>query len=289
MLSSKVCSKDSAAFDVIAPGTEQNQAEDYEEGSEQSAQYSLFLPQNERQENHDVGIEFNVKSNDTSDVEIRAHRLPDHVFYERLRSLNVKQRKFVTHVLQRIKSQEVFFNVFLTGGAGVGKSVVIRLLYQALDRCLGSHVGDDPDKIRVLLCSPTGKAAYNIQGSTIHSAFRIYPNQGYNQAPIADGPLNILRARYSDLSVVIIDEVSMVERKMLMPINERLKQICKSNQLFGGVSMIFVGDLYQLKGYSSPAVKTSMTMRRNGRLRRKQRRMRFWQPISGAKTLICSK
>jgi hypothetical protein len=51
--------------------------------------------------------------------------------------------------------------------------------------------GEDPDDIRVLLCAPTGKAACNIHGLTIHNAFQIQPNKGletgfnWKKSPIA--------------------------------------------------------------------------------------------------------
>ena len=64
---------------------------------------------------------------------------------------------------------------------------------------------------------------------------------------LGDSQLNTLRSEFQELSVVVIDEVSMVGRKMLALIDDRLKQIRGSNEPFGGVSMIFVGDMFQLK------------------------------------------
>jgi ABC-type transporter Mla maintaining outer membrane lipid asymmetry ATPase subunit MlaF len=65
----------------------------------------------------------------------------------------------------KIKEQPLY--LFLTGGAGVGKSVVVRALY----RYLCKEEGDDEDDTRILLCAPTGKATYNINGVTLHNAF----------------------------------------------------------------------------------------------------------------------
>ena len=144
-------------FDEIAPGTEEAQADDYEAGVEQSEQHALFLPQSKEQETYDLGIEFNMHVQHIDDVEMRAHRMPDEMFHEKFQSLNVKQCEFFTHVLQWLKTRNDPLCVFLTGGAGIGKSVVIQLLYQALNRYYGSQVGDSPDKLRILLCAPTGK------------------------------------------------------------------------------------------------------------------------------------
>ena len=83
----------------------------------------------------------------------------------------------------------------------------------------------------------------------LYSAFQIKSNQSMcleNQR-LGDSQLNTLRSEFRELSVVVIDEVSMVGRKMLALIDDRLKQIRGSNEPFGGVSMIFVGDMFQLK------------------------------------------
>ena len=61
-----------------------------------------------------------------------------------VRSLNVKQCEFFIHVLHWMKTKEQSLYLFLTGGAGVGKSVVVRALYQALHRYLCKEAGEDP-------------------------------------------------------------------------------------------------------------------------------------------------
>ena len=88
--------------------------------------------------------------------------LPDEQYLNLLRSLNLRQREFFNHVLYWIKCKEEPLYAFLSGGAGVGKSVLIKALYQSLYRFLNLREGENPDDIRVLLCAYTGKAAYNI-------------------------------------------------------------------------------------------------------------------------------
>lgn len=74
------------------------------------------------------------------------------------------------HLLKtRISPLYVFF---LTGGAGVGKSVVTRALYQGLLKFYSHQLNESPDTSHVLLCAQTAKAAHNISG-TIHSSFCI--------------------------------------------------------------------------------------------------------------------
>lgn len=72
----------------------------------------------------------------------------------------------------------------MSGGAGVGKSVLLKALYQALIKFYSRKAGENPDNCSVLVCAPTGKAAYNLGGLTIHSAFNIPADQGYKFKPL---------------------------------------------------------------------------------------------------------
>ena len=69
---------------------------------------------------------------------------------------------------------------FLTGGVGVGKSVVIRALYQTLYRILNMKDEENPDDKRILLCAFMGFADFNLSGHTICSAFHKNMYQGTN-------------------------------------------------------------------------------------------------------------
>ena len=139
------------------------------------------------------------------------------------------------HVMQTICKNLPQLKVFLTGGAGVGKSLVIRTLYQALLRLLTSKPGNNPEDCRIILCAPTGKAAFNIQGTTIHQALKIRPNRGWTYRKPSSDDLNALRVKYRHLSVVIIDEISMVGNGALQFINLRLQDIKQNKHPFGGV------------------------------------------------------
>ena len=133
----------------------------------------------------------------------------------------------------------------MSGGAGVGKSVVIRALYQSLYRMLNLRDGESPDDIRVLLCAYMGTAAFNIGGNTICSAFHKKMYQT-NQMMSSD-ELNTFSIKYRNLKVVIIDEISMVGKRTLDFIDTRLQQLTGVRAPFGGWSVIAVGNFYQLK------------------------------------------
>ena len=136
---------------------------------------------------------------------------------------------------------------FLSGGAGVGKSHAIQALYQSLIKYYNTLAGEDFHKITVSLLAPTGKAAFNICGNTIHNALHILPNQNLSWKPMSMEKLNTYRCKYENVKVVIIDEISMVGNKLFYYIHKRLQEITTRPLPFGGISVIAVGDLFQLR------------------------------------------
>ena len=100
----------------------------------------------------------------------------------------------------------------------------------------------------MLLTAPTGVAAFNINGMTLHSALLLGRSKYSGFQPLSHERLNSLRSKLSRLMLVIIDEVSMVGSNMLLEIHKRLQQIkgVSDDAVFGGVSILAVGDLYQL-------------------------------------------
>ena len=99
-----------------------------------------------------------------------------------------------------------------------------------------------------MLTAPTGIAAHNLRAGTIHSSFGIGNDVRLPYTPLGEEKLNYLRAKYSNLQIVIIDEISMVDHKLLAYIHGHLRQIQQSGNYspFGNVSVIAVGDFYQL-------------------------------------------
>ena len=233
-------------YDEIAPGTQQTELEDAEEGTADAEQYVQFNPDRPAEHrNYDIAEDLGI-SHRPPDITPRVKLMEDDEYHQLLRTLNMKQREFFHHVLTWVKTKDESMYVFLSGGAGVGKSVVVKALYQGLQRYLCSKEGEDPDDTRILLCAPTGKAAYNINGVTLHSAFSVQPSKGFNQTLSCD-VLNTLRMKYRNLSMIIIDEISMVGNKMFCLLQTRLQRIKDNKQTFGGVSIIAVGDFFQLK------------------------------------------
>ena len=120
--------------------------------------------------------------------------------------------------------------VIVTGRAGTGKSTLVRDLAKS----------GGP---RQVVLAPTGVAALNVEGQTIHSFFRLPPHI-FNHEDIA--PIPSRQQLYQNLECIIIDEMSMVRADLLDSIDCTLRVNRGNNAPFGGVKIVLIGDLLQL-------------------------------------------
>ena len=122
-------------------------------------------------------------------------------------------------------------NIFVTGRAGTGKSTLL------------NHLSWNTSK-QVVICAPTGVAALNVGGQTIHSLFRL------PIGVIADHEIEHtaeVRKLLNTIDTLVIDEVSMVNADLLDAIDRSLRQArVKPFEPFGGVQVVLFGDPYQL-------------------------------------------
>ena len=170
-LARQMMEAEEAEYDGLAPNAEQENREAEEEGVKESENFVYFNPDRVVEHRHyDIGVKLQSTCS-VPRVETTSFMLPDEEYLRLLRSLNLRQREFFNHIIHWIKCRDEPIHAFLSGGAGVGKSVVIRALYQSLYRMLNLREGENPDDIRVLLCAYMGTAAFNIGGNTICSAF----------------------------------------------------------------------------------------------------------------------
>ena len=138
-------------FVDVAPNTQHRDEQDQEIGTKPSPLFGCFDPGTNKQHNQyelmdDIGI-FS-RTNDDEDLVVK--RMTDDDFRKLVRSLNVKQMEFFYHVLNSIKTSDEALRLFLSGGAGVGKTTVTNALYEALIRYLNSIPGENPEDIKVL-------------------------------------------------------------------------------------------------------------------------------------------
>ncbi len=150
-------------------------------------------------------------------------------------------------------------HIFLTGKAGTGKTTFLRNLIELTHK-------------KVVVAAPTGIAAINAAGVTIHSLFQLPFGTYLPKSPAADGdhydqqyntPKSIVRHLnmtatkrkvLQDMELLIIDEVSMLRADLLDAIDMILRYVRRNNTAsFGGVQVLFIGDLHQLP----PVVKST--------------------------------
>ena len=124
-------------------------------------------------------------------------------------------------------------SVFITGRAGTGKSTLLSYFRKTTSK-------------RVAVLAPTGVAALNVKGQTIHSFFGFKPNitlEGVRRVRFSDDGRNI----YKKLDAIVIDEISMVRADLLDCVDKFLRLNGPSaDRFFGGMQMVLIGDLYQL-------------------------------------------
>lgn len=120
-------------------------------------------------------------------------------------------------------------SMFITGKAGTGKSTLLQLFRNTT-------------KKRVVVLAPTGIAALNVHGQTIHSFF------GFPAKPITKKDIKPRRYKkmYQKIDTIIIDEISMVRADMMDNIDYFLRINCENPAPFGGKQIVFFGDLFQL-------------------------------------------
>jgi len=129
-------------------------------------------------------------------------------------------------------------NLFITGKAGTGKTTFL-------------HKIKSESLKRMVIVAPTGVAAINAKGVTIHSFFQmpfgpILPNQIANtsnaQRKFSKTKIDIIKS----LDLIIIDEISMVRADLLDGIDQVMRRYKNRNKVFGGAQILMIGDLQQL-------------------------------------------
>ncbi|KAG8172847.1 hypothetical protein JTE90_010241 [Oedothorax gibbosus] len=111
----------------------------------------------------------------------------------------------------------------------------------------------DPTLKTVLLLAPTGKAASNIGGETLHSAFGL-PLSLTDVLPLSSKTLAEYASKFFYVKCIIIDEISMVGSTMYSNIDQRLREIKGLDKPFGGVHCMQFGDLRQLPPVKDSAI-----------------------------------
>ena len=146
-------------------------------------------------------------------------------------------------------------NVFLTGRAGTGKTTLLQEILTKTDK-------------KSVIVAPTGVAAINAGGMTIHSMFQLPTKSFIPSNDHIDRDLFINRSQLvsvqkirkerrrllQEIELLVIDEISMVRADLLDAVDFTLRRLRKNQMPFGGVQLLVIGDLFQL----APVVKESV-------------------------------
>ena len=250
-----------AAWDNIAPGAEEAEELAHQEGisderpmAEEDIQHHINQIVNDWPQSHNESL------NTKYTKEARKELLSPREYNKCMRQLNTEQKTMVMYHRKWCKETVIAlkqhkpvkpYHVFLSGSGGVGKSYVVKMLHTDTVKLLQCSQQIKPEDVPILLTAATGVAAHNINGITVHSAFMLNDRKkaGTTYYNLSSDTLSTLQTHLEQLMVVIIDEISMIGAQTLYKIHMHLQEIKGlhySNTRFGNVTIIAVGDLYQL-------------------------------------------
>lgn len=146
---------------------------------------------------------------------------------------NTIATKALTQALDLVEHTDM--SIFLTGKAGTGKTTFLRKVVETTSKTCA-------------VVAPTGVAAINARGVTIHSFFQISPAP-YVPGAKLDSHFNMSKRKLriiKALDLLIIDEISMVRADLLDAVDNALRSYRHNSKPFGGVQLLMIGDLHQL-------------------------------------------
>ena len=176
---------------------------------------------------------------------------------DRIGMLNVDQRRIFDKIEAHLNHQKLHESkqcnctdykpllMFISGVGGTGKSFLIEAIKAQVAEMWSST---DSDAITCAVAAPTGLAAFNIGGVTVHRLFQLpieHSKKAEYWALNKDAQKSMRQALHS-VKLIIIDEISMLSNLNLRYVHKRLDALFPGNGWFGGVNMLFVGDFLQL-------------------------------------------
>jgi len=162
---------------------------------------------------------------------------------EMIAKLNMDQKRVFDRVITTVRSENSILRLYVSGEGGTGKSYLIKTIKCWIKQNL---------KKDTAVAAPTGIAAFNIDGLTIHRLLQLPVEHGNTPKykRLSDHVLKLLRAELNDVILFVIDEVSMISNLTLMYIHLRLSEIFDSNDCddgwFDKKHIFLFGDLLQL-------------------------------------------
>lgn len=154
------------------------------------------------------------------------------------------QRQAIAYIHEQYRSKtNLPLRLFITGGAGVCKSFLLKIVIAYLQLYTSVISGVSPVKC----CAHTGTAARHISGQTVHSLLAIPVEKYLNYASLSSFHLQRLQHQFSGIHTIVIDEISMISDSMFRYISRRLSEISGKQLPFGGNNIILFGDFFQIR------------------------------------------
>ena len=179
---------------------------------------------------------------------------------ERIAMLNEDQRRIFEQVSDHLNHQRRHesndckckdikpLHMFVSGVGGTGKSFLIETIRSLVKEMWKDDAGDDTT---CAVAAPTGLAAYNVGGVTVHRLFQLpieHEGKTAGYWSLSKVVQKVMRTNLRSLKLIIIDEVSMLSNLNLAYIHLRLEELFggSGDDYFGSMNMLFVGDILQL-------------------------------------------
>ncbi|MCL7028421.1 hypothetical protein MKW94_024005 [Papaver nudicaule] len=155
-----------------------------------------------------------------------------------LSSLSQQQKAAHDIVLRSMETRSTI-RLIVSGGAGTGKSTLINAIVHSTRQLFGK-------KEAVKIMAPTGIAAFNIGGATIHHELAIAVEKDREYKNLNPELCRRMQEDFQDTKLIVIDEYSMLGRNMFAKIYLRCRDVFANSEHFGNVSVVLVGDIRQL-------------------------------------------
>ena len=190
--------------------------------------------------------------NDVFDMNVNSD--DDLSLEDRINMLNTDQRRVFDKIHKHLLHQQQHeanqcscelkpLHMFLSGVAGTGKSFLIETIKALISSMWAS------DDLTCAITAPTGLAAFNVGGNTIHRVFQLpieHEGKSATYWSLPKASQKVMRTTLRNVKFIIVDEVSMVSSLNLAYMHLRLEELFGTNEWFGSKNMLFVGDLLQL-------------------------------------------
>ncbi|CAF2946327.1 unnamed protein product [Rotaria sp. Silwood2] len=187
-----------------------------------------------------------------------------------LESMNYEQQEIFYYVrewcTQRLHNPDVEpLRLFITGGAGTGKSHLLKCLHYEATKIFSRKKQLEPDEnideVHTLITAFTGAAAVNVGGITIHSAFGIGTQNNTLSDNLSCDKLNSYRCKLGTLKLLFVDEVSLIQASLWGAMHSRLTQIMgihSNTAIFGNIGIVAIGDFYQCSPVAASSIYSSL-------------------------------